>query len=310
MPTGVMIYSACANNAQGSLTFHIVIDESVTVDNQQKLANTVTPFGNQICFYKVDSTPFRSFPALSERKIITQATYYRLFLTEILPQSVDKVIYLDGDIIVRQSLKELWSTDMTGFAVAAVTDKNEKQICYGSKEFRLGYPPYLGYFNAGVLLINLDYWRIHRVLNDFMEMIENRSDSIKSHDQDVLNYCFREKKRQLPFQYNVQDGFLYKTPKYDFGKYKHEILEARRNPVIIHYTGSKPWWTYNRHPHPWRSSFFKYRNQTVWKNDSLWEMRPWHERLKKHVALTLRRWEFIPELPPNGCEFTDIFPLD
>lgn len=64
-------------------------------------------------------------------------------------QSWAKFIYLDGDIIVRQSLKELWSTDITGLAIAAVPDKKEKQICYGNKEFRLGYPPYLGFFNAG-----------------------------------------------------------------------------------------------------------------------------------------------------------------
>ena len=120
MPVGVMMYSVCVNNPNTKICFHVVIDESVTPENQKKLEDTITPFDNQILFYKIDSSPFRKYPSLKDGERITQATYYRLFLPEILPQSLNKVLYLDGDIIVRDSLEELWKTDIKDCAIAAV----------------------------------------------------------------------------------------------------------------------------------------------------------------------------------------------
>lgn len=306
MPTGVMIYSACANNAQGSITFHIVIDESVTSDNQKKLEDTVTPFNNQICFYKVDSTPFKSFPALNNRKTITQATYYRLFLAEILPQSVDKVIYLDGDVIVRHSLAELWNVDMNGFAIAGAP------ISFGTVEdecVRLECPIEKGNFNAGVLLINLSYWRENNVLAMCVHFIMENSDKIVFHDQDVLNYVLRNNKTHLPIKFNFQSGFLYKKPTYSL-QYWEEVEATKMNPFIIHYTGAKPWWVYNRHLHPYRGTFFKYKNKTIWKNEPLWEVRPLTIRIRKRIAVTMRRLGVLPELPSDGCELIKISPID
>lgn len=275
MPTGVMMQSICVNNKDSFVSFHIVCDESITEKDKKKIESTIKPFAEkQVYFYQID--PYKlTMPAIGRfRPEVTMATYYRLWLAELLPDNLNKVLYLDGDIIVRQSLLPLWDINLDGYAVAAVPDKYEKETGANNKYLRLHYPPELGYFNAGVLPINLDYWRKENVIQDFLEMIENRAESIKCHDQDVLNYCFREKKLHLPIKYNTQDGFLYATPGYDSPKYEQEVQEARRNPVVVHYTNGKPWWTYNRHIHPWQSTFFKYQSQTLWKDEPKWEMRP------------------------------------
>ena len=263
MPTGVMMYSVCVNNQDTDITFHLIIDESVTQKARCDLKETVEKFVNKrIVFYEVDSQRTKGLPT---RTIfgITQATYYRLYLTEIIPQTIDKVLYFDGDIIVRHSLASLWETDLTGYAVAAAIDMSSANIEYYN---RLRYPSDLGYFNAGVLLINLDYWRKHHVINRFSDFISTHCDIIRCEDQDVLNVVFCNQKLWIPVKYNLQHGFLKKNAKYDYWKYEKEVEEARRDPVIVHYTTLKPWEKTTKEIHPFSSSFVKYQKQTIWKN--------------------------------------------
>ncbi len=309
MPTGVMLLSVCYNNQESEITFHIIVDASVTENDKHDLSSVLKQYPqNRIQFYMVDSQKLSVLPSMGVyRTDLTLATYYRLWLSELLPDTLNKVLYLDGDVIVRRSLLPLWDIDLTDYAVAAVPDKTES---WGEKYDRLGYSAELGYFNAGVMMINLDYWRRGHVIDNFVNMLMNRPQAIVCYDQDVLNYCFREKKLHLPIKYNMQDGYLYIVPGYDYQKYEAEVLEARKDPVIVHYTNGKPWYTYNRHQHPWRSLFFKYCEQTIWKDEPLWEMRSLKMRLIKRIAVVLRRWKIIPELPPNGYEYIDIPPID
>lgn len=308
MPTGVMMYSVCINH-DTDITFHVITDDSVTDADKASLAGTVAPFkGKTVTFYTIEPEKLSvDLPMGLRRPELTRATYYRLWLTEILPAEIDKVLYLDGDIIVRSSLLPLWDIDLSGYALGAVPDMSEAVM---DKYGRLGYAPELGYFNAGVLMVNLDYWRRNAVVQEFMAMLMHRPEDLHCHDQDVLNYCFREAKLNLSIKYNVQDGFLYEVAYYDYRKYKQQVAEARRSPVIIHYTHAKPWWTYSRHVHPWRNSFFAYREHTIWKDKPLVEMRPWQQRWKKRIALLLRKYGIIPELPPNGYEYLPLPPVD
>ena len=104
---------------------------------------------------------------------------------------VNRIIYLDGDIIVRDSLRELWNTNIDGFPLASIPDTEN---CTVSHYNRLKYPQSLGYFNSGVLLINLQYWREHHVLNDFLQIVKEKRPILRCHDQDIMNLLFRETK--------------------------------------------------------------------------------------------------------------------
>ena len=158
MPTGVMMTSVCENNMDTDVVFHIIVDEDVNTDDCQDLKDAVTIYrGKSVLFYHAnDKMQKKSFPKGMNRNDITRTTYYRLYLAELLPAELDKVLYLDGDVIVRHSLLPLWNTNIEEKAVAAAYDCSSGRIEYYN---RLKYPFELGYFNAGVLLINLKYWR-------------------------------------------------------------------------------------------------------------------------------------------------------
>ena len=216
------------------------------------------------------------------------------------------MLYLDGDIIVRHSLLPLWNIDLGNSAVGVVTDGIE-----GTIEFynRLQYSPQLGYFNSGVILMNLDYWREHRVVDAFMEYIKSHASSILFHDQDVLNVVFKECKIVLPIKYNMSSGFLWKTPQYDYWKYEEEVLEARKDPVVVHFSGNNPWKTYSRLPvHPFASTFFNYQNRTRWKGVKI-DRRPFKTRVVNYVADVLRKSHLKSSLPAL-FEYINIMPID
>ena len=307
MPTGVMMYSVCVNNPNVDINFHLIVDESVTEDDRNDITETIARFGDKrVAFYHISSRNCLAFPICNNENNlrITQATYYRLFLTDILPETLDKVLYLDGDCICRHSLLPLWETDISNYAVGAVFDVSEGNIEYYN---RLKYPFELGYFNAGVLLVNLDYWRKKNVLKLFADFIGYHFERMRLEDQDVLNFVFQDKKLYVPAKYNFQSGFFRKIAGWDYWKYENELIEAKADPVVVHFsTLEKPWFTYTRHPHPFSSTFYKYQNQTKWKGVRL-EKRNIKQRIRNSIVNYLRKNGFIH---PLKSRYIDILPID
>ena len=293
MPTGVMMQSVCENNKKSYVNFHIVCDESITEKDKEDLKSVVNKFADkQIFFYIVDGNKFIDLPALDNAPV-TKAAYYRLELERLLPDSVDKVLYLDGDIIVRKNLDDLWNTDISKYALAAVPDQNEAKF---EEENYLKVEHWRGYFNSGVMLVNLKYWKEHNLRKDYYNFIQNYPDRIRLWDQDVLNYVLNEKKLLIPIRYNFTGGWLLKSRKINTEKYKDQIDNAIKDPVIVHYTpGRKPWTTYCRQPY--KTLFLKYKSQTIWKDTPLIENRPLKLRISKFFSGILRKFKLIPEIP-------------
>lgn len=310
MPTGVMMVSVCENNPETDIVFHIIVDENVRAEDQQDLKDVVDRYvGKSVVFYKANEAMQKeSFPkGWISRKDITRTAYYRLYLAELLPQDIDKVLYLDGDIIVRHSLLPLWNTDFEGNAVAAATDCSSGKIEFYN---RLHYPFDLGYFNSGVLLVNLRYWREHQVLKDFVSYMENHAESIQFWDQDVLNVVFRDKKVLLPLKYNLQHQFLWRRrTTYDYWKLEAELSEALADPCIVHFTYAfKPWRKYQAEPHPFNSTWYKYQDLTKWRGVK-YEHRTKKQRIRRFGGNVLRKIGLLPPLQ-RPREYIDIAPID
>mgnify|MGYP000308479184 CR=1 FL=1 len=103
---------------------------------------------------------------------------------------------------------------------------------------RLHYPSSDSYFNSGVLLVNLDYWREEGLMSKALDYISKNGSKLVFYDQDVLNALLHDCKLFLPFRYNVQDGFLRRKRRIrpeSIAALDQELL----HPVIIHYTGGK-----------------------------------------------------------------------
>lgn len=264
MPTGIMICSLCENNKGEKIVFHL-LSADISEDNKNRLRTLVAKYHHELNFYHIDDKDFADFPINrpGQRHIHSLATYYRLFLGKILPDTVQKVLYLDGDIIVRHSLKTLWNTDIENYAVAAVPDMDNNKI---RPYERLHYSSAKGYFNAGVLLINIKYWREHNVLDKFYELVRTHPERLRCHDQDILNYIFRDRKLRLNVTYNFQQPFLYKAQYLEMSSdIINEINKVICDPVIIHYIMSeKPW--FKDCSHPYKSEFKKYQALTEWRN--------------------------------------------
>ena len=269
MPCGVMFYSACVNNPKGSLHFYILSDKTFSESNKEKIRKIVTPFNNLIDFISVDEDTVKHSTAV-ECSYYPRYVFYRLFAFRFLSLEIHKILYLDCDIIIRDSLSPLWEIDISNYGIAGVPDVTEGDVRHYN---RLQYPSKYGYINAGVILMNLDYWRRNNVGNRIVEVLKKHSEKLAFHDQDVLNMVFYNSKIHISIKYNVQSGFYYKKNYFTFEylKYKDDLEKSRTCPTILHLCGPQPWSI--GCVHPFKDEFFKYQAQTIWKDAPLWKNR-------------------------------------
>jgi lipopolysaccharide biosynthesis glycosyltransferase len=148
---------------------------------------------------------------------------------------------------------------MSNHPIAASPDASESGK-------RLGFNDDDVYFNSGVLLINLKYWREHDCQSQLFEFIDNHKNEFPLPDQDPLNIIFKDSKLHLDLRYNLQPIALYKDyyVSFPWHKYEDEFRRAQVNPAIIHYAGVRPW--EKRCKHPYKEEWFKYRAMTKWTN--------------------------------------------
>ena len=174
---------------------------------------------------------------------ISLAAYARVFVADLLPSTWSKVLYLDCDLIVRQNFAEIWNLDLTGFAAAGVQEPGT------SRHAELGIPTSTPYINSGVLVINLTYWREHRVKDLLLSFICTYPDKLKFWDQDAINACLHQNMLQLPDRWNVTHSF-YLGPYRSLTRIKaRELINLQRNPAVVHFTGpTKPWMYIMTHP--------------------------------------------------------------
>ena len=295
MPTGVMIYSLCYNNQNVDIVLHVICSNSVSYKDKADMSGVIQKYsGKSILFYDIDKNFVEIMPAITNRADITLTAYFRLFLTEILPDTINKVLYLDGDVIVRDSLLPLWNMDISDYPLAAATDC---MVAAEPEEFeRLGYPMSYGYFNSGVCLINLDFWRKHNCIKDFISLLDD-GEKLRYYDQDVLNMLFHTSKLNLPIKYNLMTVCLYKNPKWTNTMFEQEISESLQEPVIIHYAGGdKPWFKYNKNEPPLSALFYKYQRCTIWKGVK-YDFRPPIRKLRNFIGDKMRAFGLKPKRP-------------
>ena len=164
--------------------------------------------------------------------------YYRIFAAKYLPDTIDRVLYLDPDIIVNGSLSELYETPLDGYYFAAASH-NGKMMRF-MNGIRLGLKNGCPYINSGVLLMNLDLLRKEQKYEDVFAYIEKKKSILFLPDQDVISGLYGERILKLDtYIYNMTDR-LYR---YDRILGKRRSFEwFRVNSVIFHYCGkNKPW---------------------------------------------------------------------
>jgi lipopolysaccharide biosynthesis glycosyltransferase len=186
----------------------------------------------------------------------TVETYIRFWVAELLPDA-HRALYLDPDIITTASIEPLWNTDLHGRTIAAVP------IPGSTRPAVHGFPPGSQYFNAGVMLIDLDAWRAHRYREQLLEYLHAHPEAAIDADQDILNICLREDWVPRPYYWNMISPFYFLS--HDLQMTQPELDAARRDAKIIHFNGdSKPWSYFSRHPR--REEYWKYLRLTDWRD--------------------------------------------
>lgn len=206
--------------------FHIyILTDSPNSEYKDLFTNSVKKYGHQLTIIKVSNSDYANLKITHH---VSLATYFRLSLSLLLPSSIDKIIYLDCDLIVLGDINELWNENLSTFPIAGVIN-----ACTNEHKASIGFNNTDSYFNGGVLLVNLKEWRINNYSDKLLKFATNNEALLTYWDQDVLNVIFKSNWKMLDPKWNVFDTSM-------------ENLEGAQ---IVHYVGAhKPWNYYCTHP--------------------------------------------------------------
>lgn len=244
-----MLNSLVINNPNTNIHIHI-LDGGINVKNKIKYLIFFHKRKIKHKFYKIDYSKIPNAPINNH---ITISAYNRIFLSSIIDNSIDRILYLDCDLIIKKSIKELLQFNIEDYLLAAIEEKVSEEI-----QNKLGLVN-KKYFNSGVLLLNLKKWREIKFENQLVEFINYEPEKILYWDQDVLNYCAKNNWLNLDYKYNVTHFFYFpENYSYEyFGLTESEYMKIKSNPVILHFTGKKKPWLKNCN-HPMQSEYSKY----------------------------------------------------
>ena len=204
----------------------------------------------------------------------------RLVIDRYLPAELETILYLDCDVVVNGSIKAL---EGLPYITAPVTVENaEKWISrYAiaavpefamppAQKRNLGLSEKDIYYNSGVVMFNLRFWRTYCMSEKCMRFLKERNGHFLYIDQDILNYCCKGHILRLSHKYNLSPA-LYYFPRWFIRTYQplyYEKTEKRyRNillhPSIIHFLGDERPWLRGNH-NPYREVYERYKSQSPW----------------------------------------------
>lgn len=207
--------------------------------------------------------------------------YTRLWVGEFFAPEVDRVLYLDSDIVVVGDIGPLWDHDLGGKLLGAV------DIPGSNRPPLLGMAPEHGYFNSGLLLIDLARWRRTGAQERVLNLVRQRGSEFRDPDQDALNLAFCDDRLKLDYKWNAITPFYRKKNELQLAP---AVTEAVRAEVrVVHFNGtSRPWSYHNRHPR--KADYYKYLALTEWR-----DFKP-----VDHTPLNIARKHLGPMLPASA----------
>lgn len=272
---GVSLVSLYENSQDMEDIIVYVLDSGITAGNKEKLSSIPEKYGRSQIFW---------IPAQNISKVLAMdvkvdrgslSQYSRLFVGSDLPSELDRVLYLDCDIVVNKSIHELWNLDLHGKTIAALLDAFS-----ATYRIDLDLQPNDIMFNSGVMLIDLKLWKDQQVEEHLLKFIEGKNGMVQQGDQGALNavlsydtYCFEPRFNSVTifYDFSYEELLLYRKPAKGYYN-KESIQEAVIEPVIIHFTTSflskRPWVVGCQHIY--LNLWLKYKALSPWAETTLW----------------------------------------
>ena len=257
----VMVSLFDTNHWQDFTTIHLLsngIDENTIT----KLRQHVPDGRGELKVYDIRS--LKEDLGIDVPPTIAITSYGRLFLPDLVSEDVERVLYVDCDVVVNDSVKDFYCVQFDGQWVAGVRD-----TLYGeSTKTAVGMAPSDEYLNAGVLLMHLKEWRNNHVTQQCLDFLLEHDGKVVHHDQGIINGVCNHHKLVVHPKFNVTTSYFshsysllkrHNTPFYGH----QEVNEAIKAPAIIHFTEgfyNRPW--IDNSLHPLRDVFIRYHSMT------------------------------------------------
>jgi lipopolysaccharide biosynthesis glycosyltransferase len=253
--TAATLHSALLHTQPLRCAVHILHERPVAPDERDRLAAVVAGQHGELHWLRVAPDVARGFPDGG----FPRAVWFRVLLPELLP-ALDRVLYLDSDLIVRTSLAPLWQTDLGTRLLGAVTNPLYPfQPPYPQQALGIAQPQ--DYFNSGVLLLNLAQMRAEGTARKLAEVAATRR-GLWYPDQDALNLVCRDRWHRLHPRWNAQSTY-FELAASELPVPAAQIAETRADPAIVHFIGPfKPWSYLCRHP--LRALYAEHARATPW----------------------------------------------
>ena len=267
---GISMISLFDNNKKMKHLTVYLLGENISNENKLILQKIASNYQREIHIIDV---PELDIPEILVSRRWPLSAFTRLFSGQLLPEAIDKVLYLDCDTIISGSIQGLEDFSMDGATFCGVKD------CIGKTyKKNIGLSNETLYINAGVVLIDLQKLRNIPVSVWIYSYLKKYTSYINYADQDLLNGVFRERIGVLQPEYNVMTLAAVNTYeeiitlRKPTNFYSKDLLQhAVQNPKIIHYTTNmltiRPW--YNNTDHPFAHEFTKYFKTSPWKDRTL-----------------------------------------
>lgn len=264
-----VIRSCVLAQPEAALCFEVLHDSSLSSASKDGLRAAANAPASSIRFHDVAEGDLSGLPSTAHFGTVV---WLRLFLPDLLRDRT-RAIYLDSDVLVMARLEALWETPLEGLPIGAVSNVVEPVVRQHVESLGVRYPG--GYFNSGVLLMDLERMRSEDASRALLSAAVVLRSNLVWPDQDVLNSVFVRRWKPLHPRWNAQNSFwAWKEWATDvFGG--NTLDEARRDPSIRHFEGPglcKPW--HYLCPYPGRKDYRRVLAGTAWAGIGLEDRNP------------------------------------
>lgn len=227
-----------------------IVDDQISKTNKQKLTSSLTLDKMNLIWLKMDEIIPEGVTLPLVNNTYPLNTYIRLLIPYFIPKEVNKIIFLDVDMIMLDDISNLWKIETEDKVIAAVNDTvgpQAKTIAEGIENYKeLGLDPHEKYFNAGMQVINIDKWREQDITQKTFDAINNNKKYAALGDQYGLNIALIGNWKEIDRMWNCFS------------------ICTDPHPKLIHYFHRKP--IYKTYAYNYKDEFFYYLNRTKWKN--------------------------------------------
>lgn len=231
----VLLTSIYLNNPGETFDLYL-LHKDIPQENLEQVRAHCNRYGYAFIPVTVQDTLFKEAPVTRQ---YPKEMYYRLLAPHLLPETLNKVIYLDPDILIINPLRPLWETDLRGNIFAAAAHTGRAQLADGVNQLRLGTQGQ--YYNSGVLLMDLKAGREKICPKEIFRYVKEHGRELLLPDQDVLNALYENwilPLEDVIWNYdarNYRSYFLWSGGTYD-------LPWVMKNTAVIHFCGKdKPW---------------------------------------------------------------------